>query len=579
MKDRSSPTAVAAALQFGFRATSVVSSGNAGSSIAAYSARAGLRSLIFAYERTSAPKLLHMTATATDLVLYQGVYDDLITLWDRLVEERLFFDCGASRNAYKHEGKKTLAYEIAEQSGWRAPDVVVAPAAVGETFIATHRGFVELERLGWIARRPLMVAAQAARANAITRAWRGKRPLEPVKIGYTVAEGLAAGNPGRKGEWVLRILNETGGVAGEAEDEEILETQALLARTEGIWAGPDRRGRARGAAAAPRREGDRSRRDHLRDPERDRAQDRGQRADPTGHRLRRGLAAPAGLLDAQALTGRRRSRRAVSAAMCGSRSTPIHSRPSAAAMRPTVPAPANGSSTAPRRAESASRPRSTGSGVASHRLSGCERGSGSIQQSVAPVRPHRMPRLPEAQQVVDPIVPALARAHLRPEPLGLEPPAGAAQMAGDERVHPHPLGPVVPVADHEPEVAVVGQHPAPLAREPGRELARVALGPRAPAPAHPVGRRGQDDPDAAGGDAGQAPAVTHEETEPSVAARVALHATGGPPRIRRGRRRSSSGTPTRARIMQSKLTSCATRREPSISGSVRSASVKSRPSE
>ena len=216
VKDRSSPTAVAAALQFGFRATSVVSSGNAGSSIAAYSARAGLRSLIFAYARTSAPKLLHMTATATDLVLYQGVYDDLITLWDQLVEERLFFDCGASRNAYKHEGKKTLAYEIAEQSGWRAPDVVVAPVAVGETFIATHRGFVEMERLGWIPRRP----------------------LAPVTIGYTVAEGLAAGNPGRKGEWVLRILKESGGLAGDAEDDEILETQRLLARTEGIWAGP-----------------------------------------------------------------------------------------------------------------------------------------------------------------------------------------------------------------------------------------------------------------------------------------------------------------------------------------------------
>ncbi|HUM16561.1 MAG TPA: pyridoxal-phosphate dependent enzyme [Candidatus Nitrosotalea sp.] len=238
VKDRSSATAVAAALQFGFRATSVVSSGNAGSSIAAYSARAGLRSLIFAYERTSAPKLLHMTATATDLVLYRGVYDDLIGHWDRLVEERLFFDCGASRNAYKHEGKKTLAYEIAEQSRWRVPDVVVAPVAVGETFIATHRGFVELERLGWIPRRPQMVAAQAARANAIARAWREKRPVEPMKIGYTVAEGLAAGNPGRKGDWVLRILNEIGGVAGDAEDEEILETQRLLARSEGIWAGP-----------------------------------------------------------------------------------------------------------------------------------------------------------------------------------------------------------------------------------------------------------------------------------------------------------------------------------------------------
>ena len=238
VKDRSSTTAVAAALQFGFTTTSVVSSGNAGSSIAAYSARAGLRSLIFAYERASAPKLLHMAATASDLVIYQGVYDDLITLWDRLAEERRFFDCGASRNAYKHEGKKTIAYEIAEQLEWRAPDVVVAPVAVGETFIAAHRGFAEMERLGWIPRRPLMVAAQAARANAIARAWRDKRPLEPIKIGYTVAEGLAAGNPGRKGKWVLRILRETGGVAGQAEDEEILNAQKILAQTEGIWAGP-----------------------------------------------------------------------------------------------------------------------------------------------------------------------------------------------------------------------------------------------------------------------------------------------------------------------------------------------------
>jgi threonine synthase len=238
VKDRSSATAVSAALQFGFRATSVVSSGNAGSSIAAYSARAGLRSLIFAYERTSAPKHLHMQATATDLVLFRGVYDDIITLWDRLVEERWFFDCGASRNPYKQEGKKTIAYEIAEQSSWVVPDVVVAPVAVGETFIAASRGFGEMARVGWIGRRPLMVAAQAARANAIVRAWRAKGPIEPLTIGYTVAEGLAAGDPGKKGDWVLRILRDTDGLAGDAEDEEILETQGLLARTEGVWAGP-----------------------------------------------------------------------------------------------------------------------------------------------------------------------------------------------------------------------------------------------------------------------------------------------------------------------------------------------------
>ena len=238
VKDRSSATAVAAALQFGFSTTSVVSSGNAGSSIAAFSARAGLRSLIFAYERASAPKLLHMAATTPDLVIYQGVYDDLIAIWDRLVEDRLFFDCGASRNAYKHEGKKTLAYEIAEQSGWAPPDVVVAPVAVGETFVAAARGFKEMQAAGWIARVPRMVAAQAARANAVVRAFHAGTAITPLTIGYTVAEGLAAGNPGRKGEWTLRLLRENGGTAGDAEDEEILAAQRLLARVEGVWAGP-----------------------------------------------------------------------------------------------------------------------------------------------------------------------------------------------------------------------------------------------------------------------------------------------------------------------------------------------------
>ncbi len=238
IKDRTSATAIAAARQFGFRATSVVSSGNAGSSIAAYSARAGLRSLIFAYARASAPKLMHMAATTDDLVLYQGVYDDLIQIWDRLAGEQLFFDCGASRNPYKHEGKKTLAYEIAEQTGWAPPDVVVVPVAVGESFIAAARGFREMHEAGWISRMPRLVAAQATRANAIARAFREDRPLTPLKIGYTVAEGLAAGDPGRKGQWTLRLLRQLGGLAGDAEDEEILAAQRMLARTEGIWAGP-----------------------------------------------------------------------------------------------------------------------------------------------------------------------------------------------------------------------------------------------------------------------------------------------------------------------------------------------------
>jgi threonine synthase len=238
VKDRSSATAIGGALQFGFRAVSVVSTGNAGSSIAAYAARAGLRSFVFAYERASMPKLLHMMATASDLVIYSGGYDDLIGHWDRLVEDGVFFDAGATRNAYKHEGKKTIAYEIAEQSGWDPPDVVVAPVAVGETFIAAARGFREMVTAGLIRRLPTMIAAQATRANAVSRAFQSGTPLVPVRVQYTVAEGLAAGNPGRKGEWVLRLVREDKGMVADADDPAILEAQRRLARSEGIWAGP-----------------------------------------------------------------------------------------------------------------------------------------------------------------------------------------------------------------------------------------------------------------------------------------------------------------------------------------------------
>ena len=115
---------------------------------------------------------------------------------------------------------------------------MVAPVAVGETFIAAARGFRELHAAGWIPRVPRMVAAQATRANAVVRAFRDGTAITPLKIGYTVAEGLAAGNPGRKGDWVLRLLRERQGAAGDAEDDEILAAQRTLARTEGVWAGP-----------------------------------------------------------------------------------------------------------------------------------------------------------------------------------------------------------------------------------------------------------------------------------------------------------------------------------------------------
>jgi len=148
----------------------VVSSGNAARRSPPTRRAPGFLSDLRVRARVGAEAPAH-AATTANLIIYKGVYDDLITIWDRLVEEHLFFDCGASRNAYKQEGKKTLAYEIASRrAGPRRRRR--GPVAVGETFIAAARGFREMREAGWIERVPLMVAAQATRANAVARAFR-----------------------------------------------------------------------------------------------------------------------------------------------------------------------------------------------------------------------------------------------------------------------------------------------------------------------------------------------------------------------------------------------------------------------
>jgi threonine synthase len=82
------------------------------------------------------------------------------------------------------------------------------------------------------------VAAQSARANPVAKAWREGTDLRPIRLSYTVAEGLAVGDPGAKGAWMLRILRASGGLATDVEDEAVLDAQRLLARTEGLYAGP-----------------------------------------------------------------------------------------------------------------------------------------------------------------------------------------------------------------------------------------------------------------------------------------------------------------------------------------------------
>lgn len=237
VKDRTSSTAVSSARQFGARAVTVVSTGNAGASLATYAHRGDVKSVVFCYHRGDPIKMSHMSLMASRFCIFEGEYDDLIRSVDQCVEEGLAFDGGATRNPFKHEGKKTIAYEVVEALG-RVPDFFFAPVAVGEIFIATYRGFAEMQRLGIVERTPTLVCCQSDQASPVVDAFRSGNALQPTSVKPTIAKGVAVGDPGPKGERVLRILRQNSGLAVTVSDLEVQEAQLLLSENEGLWAGP-----------------------------------------------------------------------------------------------------------------------------------------------------------------------------------------------------------------------------------------------------------------------------------------------------------------------------------------------------
>lgn len=237
-KDRSSATAIAAAKQFGFTTTAVVTTGNAGASVATYAARAGIRSVVFCYSKAAPSKLYHLEACATDLVVFEGGYDEVAVAVQKHLDRLKIFDSDARRNPYKHEGKKTLAYEVFLQLGRKVPDYILVPVSLGEMIVATWRAFREMKEMGWCDRLPKLVACQSSAANPVTRAFDEKKPIVPQQVGYTIAEGVAVGNPGLKGDRALEAVRATEGLAVSVDDDEIVEAMRQLARHEGIWSGP-----------------------------------------------------------------------------------------------------------------------------------------------------------------------------------------------------------------------------------------------------------------------------------------------------------------------------------------------------
>jgi threonine synthase len=239
-KDRPVSIASSKALEFGFETLACASTGNLAGSVAAHAAKAGMQAIIFIPADLEPSKIAGALAYSPTLVAIDGNYDDVNRVCSELADKYRWAFVNINVRPYYSEGSKTLAFEVAEQLGWRLPDRVIVPIASGSLFTKVWKGFGELSKVGLLGSSaaptmPKMVGAQALGCSPVVAAWDADTlDVVPVKPS-TIAKSLAIGDPA-DGYYSLKIIKQSGGTATAVTDEEIIEGMKLLARTEGIFA-------------------------------------------------------------------------------------------------------------------------------------------------------------------------------------------------------------------------------------------------------------------------------------------------------------------------------------------------------
>lgn len=234
-KDRVVAVAVNKALEFGFRIVACASTGNLANSVAAQAAAAGLQSYVFIPEDLEDAKILGSAIYGAKLVKIRGNYDQVNRLCSQIAGEYGWGFVNVNLRAFYAEGSKTLAYEVAEQLGWRLPQAIVIPIAGGSLITRVRKAFQELEEIGLVAPAPVkMFGAQATGCSPVTTAAkRGTTEIEPQKPS-TIARSLAIGSPA-DGYYAARSILNSGGAGEDVSDPEIVEGMRLLAETEGVF--------------------------------------------------------------------------------------------------------------------------------------------------------------------------------------------------------------------------------------------------------------------------------------------------------------------------------------------------------
>src|SRR4030081_2745798 len=237
-KDRNVAVATNFALSYGFDTLSCSSTGNLAGSVAAYAARPGMRPLVFIPADLEPGKVGAASAYGATVVEVNGTYDDVNRLCAELADMYRWEIVNVPPRPFYSEGSKTLAFEVVEQLGWRAPDHIVVPVAAGSLLAKTAKAFQELVGVGLVDRVATRIhAAQAEGCAPVSTAIQaGRDQVTPVRPN-SIAKSLAIGNPA-DGRYAARAVRASGGGGTACREDEVQEGVALLAETEGVLGEP-----------------------------------------------------------------------------------------------------------------------------------------------------------------------------------------------------------------------------------------------------------------------------------------------------------------------------------------------------
>jgi threonine synthase len=234
-KDRGQAAAISCANEQGATDVGLASAGNAGQSASAYAARAGMTCHVFLNHQAGHVKKDLVDVHGATLHLHEGKIDDAGAAFSEARAEHGWYSVKTFETPFRHEGKKTMGYEIFEAFDWSVPDHIVYPTGGGVGLIGIWKAYQELAELGWLENDPpsLHVAQTTGAAPVVDAIQENRDEHEPWEDPESIARGVEIPDPGAS-SWMLEAVFESGGTGVAVTDEEALEASLTAARRAGV---------------------------------------------------------------------------------------------------------------------------------------------------------------------------------------------------------------------------------------------------------------------------------------------------------------------------------------------------------